>query len=179
MSDLLEFWLPRVYQFALRLTQDRHAAEGLAQETFLRAWRRRESLREPDATRVWLFRIAANLWRDHLRRGRSPVARAGSLDAEASSPAPTPEHLIAEQETLQCVLEAVDSLPDRQREVLYLSAREGLPPREIAAILGISPTAAKANLFLARKRLREQLPDLCPETAPTTTYEPRTLPPAQ
>ena len=78
MSDRLEAWVPRVYRFALRLCNDPDAAADLTQETFLRAWRRRDRLRDERAARVWLFRIAANLWRDQLRRGRSPVARAGS-----------------------------------------------------------------------------------------------------
>src|SRR5690348_5337242 len=80
VSDILEEWVPRVYRFALRLSNDLHTAEDLAQETFLRAWRHRERLRDKRAARVWLFRITANIWRDQLRRTRSLVARAGSLE---------------------------------------------------------------------------------------------------
>src|SRR3989304_8552329 len=61
---LLEEHVPRVYRFALRLTGNRHEAEDLTQETFLRAWRHRRRLRDRSAARVWLFAIAANLWRD-------------------------------------------------------------------------------------------------------------------
>ena len=74
VSNLLEEWAPRVYRFALRLCNDPHIAEDLAQETFLRAWRHRGRLRDERVARVWLFRITANLWRDQLRRNRSPVA---------------------------------------------------------------------------------------------------------
>src|SRR5712692_4928022 len=79
VKNLLEEYVPRVYRFALRLTNDPHAAEDLTQETLLRAWRRRGLLRDPRAARVWLFRITANLWRDQLRRDRCRVARAGPL----------------------------------------------------------------------------------------------------
>src|SRR5262245_4386306 len=153
VQDLLERWLPRVYRFALRLTQDAHAAEDLTQETFLRAWRHREHLREPGSARAWLFRIAANLWRDQRRRGRSAVARAELLNVEPADCSRRPEAEASDREDLRRALQALDTLPDRQREVLYLSACEGLPPREIAAVLGISPEAAKASLSLARKRL--------------------------
>ena len=155
--------MPRVYRFALRLSNDPHTAEDLTQETFLRAWRQRGRLRERRAARVWLFRIAANLWRDRLRRERSPVARAGPLEDVAPDRTRSPERLAADREELGRALEALNALPSRQREVLYLSACEGLGSAEVAEVLGISPEAAKANLSLARKKMREQLPDLFPD----------------
>lgn len=165
MSDLLEEWVPRVYRFAFHLCNDPHAADELTQETFLRAWRQRGRLRDPGAARVWLFRIAANLWRDRLRRGRSPVARAGPLEDTQPDPTHSPERLAAGREELARALEALDELPPRQRDVLYLSACEGLNTAAVAAVLGISPAAVKASLSLARKKLREQLPDLFPDSA--------------
>ena len=166
MSDLLEAWVPRVYRFALRLSDDPHAAEDLTQETFLRAWRQRGRLRDARSARVWLFRITANLWRDRLRRGRSPVARAGPLADTEPARAPPPERLVAGQEELSRALEALAALPPRQREVLYLSACEGLTTGEVAEVLGISADAAKANLSLARKKMRQQLPDLFADPTP-------------
>ena len=79
MSERLEEHLPGVYRFALRLTGNPHAAEDLTQEAFLRAWRQARQLRVPQAARAWLLRITMNVWRDQLRRGQSPVARAGPL----------------------------------------------------------------------------------------------------
>ncbi len=160
MEELLAEWVPRLYRFARRLTSDFHAAEDLVQETALRAWRERERLRDPRAARVWLFRIAVNLWRDWLRRGRSPVARARPLASEPLDDAPAPDRVAADQDELQRALAALDSLPSRQREVLYLNACEGLSLAEIAGVLDISTDAAKASLSVARNRLRELLPDL-------------------
>src|SRR5207302_587150 len=108
VHERLEEWVPRVYRFALRLTANGDAAEDLTQETFLRAWRQRRSLREPQATRGWLFRIAANLWRDRLRRGRSPIAQAGPLDDELRSRIQLPEQVAAGQEELAKALAALD-----------------------------------------------------------------------
>ena len=166
MSNPLEAWVPRVYRFALRLTNDPDAADDLTQETFLRAWRRRDRLRDPTQARVWLFCITANIWRDRLRRGRSPVARAGPLADSEVSVTPSPERLAASHDDLSRALDALAGLPPRQREVLYLSACEEMAPAEVAAVLGISPDAAKANLSLARKAVRRQLPDLFPDPAP-------------
>src|SRR5205823_7678639 len=70
VSDILEEWVPRVYRFALRLSNDLHTAEDLTQETFLRAWRDRERLRDERAARAWLFRMNSHF----------PLARSAILD---------------------------------------------------------------------------------------------------
>ena len=164
MSDILEEWVPRVYRFALRLSNDPHTAEDLAQETFLRAWRHRDRLRDERTARVWLFRITANLWRDQLRRSRSPVARAGSLGDSAGVEVAdvsvfTALRQVSEKEELTRALDAMNSLPPRQRQVLHLSACEGMTSTEIAAVLDMTANAVKANLSLARKSMRQLLPD--------------------
>ncbi|HWY88640.1 MAG TPA: RNA polymerase sigma factor [Gemmataceae bacterium] len=157
VSNLLEEWAPRVYRFALRLAGDPHVAEDLTQETFLRAWRQRSRLRDHRAGLVWLFKIAANVWRDQLRRGRCLVARAGSGAEEYPDPAQAPDDLVAGREEVGRALAELALLPARQREVLYLSACEGLASSAIGEILGISADAVKANLWLARKKMRERL----------------------
>jgi RNA polymerase sigma-70 factor (ECF subfamily) len=156
---MLEEYVPPVYRFALRLTGDAHAAEDLTQETFLRAWRRRRQLHEPRAARVWLFRIAVNVWQDQLRRGRSRVARAGALPPDQPAPGPAADDEAAARERRDLALQALAELPDRQREALYLRACEGLSAAEIAAVLGTSADAVKASSCVARKKLRERLRD--------------------
>lgn len=152
----LEEWAPRIYRFALRLTGDRHAAEDLAQETCLRAWRSRHGLRNERAESVWLFRIAVNLWRDGLRRGRSPVSQSQPLSGEELDGRPGVDRTLATQDELRLALEALDNLPPRQREVLYLNACEELKSAEIADVLGISNETVKSNLSLARQAMRAQ-----------------------
>lgn len=167
MSDLLEEFVPRVYLFALRLTRSRDEAEDLTQETFLQAWRHRARLRDPRAARAWLFSIAVNLWRSRLRRkGRSEQA-AELPDEPGPRPANLPEEDLVAQEDVRRVREAIDALPARQREVVYLHACEALPLREIAGVLGISLEAVRSSLSLARKRLRRQLKDLNGVRSPT------------
>jgi RNA polymerase sigma-70 factor (ECF subfamily) len=166
VKNLLHEYVPRVYRFALRLTHDPHAAEDLTQETFLRAWRRHGVLRRPQAVHVWLFRIAANLWRDQLRRGKLRVARAGPLPEDYASGVQTAEQMVNDQDDLRRALEAMAMLPERQREVLYLSACEGLSAAEISVVLGIRTGAVKASLCLARKRLRQELKDLYEDRFP-------------
>jgi RNA polymerase sigma-70 factor (ECF subfamily) len=160
VRELLEAYVPRVYRFALRLTRDPHAAEDLTQETFLRAWRQVRHLREPRAAQVWLFRIAANVWRDQVRRGRSRIARASSLSADAPDRSPPADEQLAEQECLRLALDSLQALPEQQREALYLRACEGLSAAEIATVLGTSADSVKASLCVARSKLRKLLEHL-------------------
>jgi RNA polymerase sigma-70 factor (ECF subfamily) len=160
VRELLEEYVPRVYRFALRLTNDPHAADDLTQETFLRAWRRRQVLRDPRTARVWLFRIAVNVWNDQLRRKRSLVAQAVALPIDQPDRGPGPERKVEDQESLRLALQSLQELPDRQRHALYLRACEGLSAAEIASVLDTSADSVKASLCVARKKLREQLREL-------------------
>lgn len=157
MNATLEQLVPRVFGFALRLTGDRHRAEDLTQEAFLRAWRSGVAQRDADQARVWLFQIAANAWRDLLRRQRLAPERAGQLDMNQAGLRIGPGLLAEQREEVANALAAVDALPGRQREVLYLSACEGLTNQEIAAVLDCTCDAVKTNLSIARRKLREQL----------------------
>jgi RNA polymerase sigma-70 factor (ECF subfamily) len=153
VKHLLVENLPRVYRFALRLAGDRDEAEEIVQETCLRAWRRRESLRDRAAVRTWLLRIAANVWRDRLRRGGRRPDEVLPPDIADRSPGPDCEA----HDEVDRVLRLMDALPARQRQVLYLSAIEELDQPEIARVLEISPEAVKASLSLARKTMRKRL----------------------
>jgi RNA polymerase sigma-70 factor (ECF subfamily) len=159
LKEWLEEYAPRVYRFARRLTGDPHTAADIAQETLLRAWRRRGELRNESAARTWLFAIAANLWRDHLRRGQSAVARAGPITDKDRIQTRTPDQQAAASEEITQILLAMEALPSRQQQVLYLNACEDLSLTQIARVVGISQESAKANLFLARKKMREMFPD--------------------
>jgi RNA polymerase sigma-70 factor (ECF subfamily) len=166
VKELLEELTPRVYRFALRLMRDRHLAEDLAQEAMLRAWRQRSHLRDAAAARTWVFRITVNVWRDWLRRDRSAVAQALPLPESLEAVSGDPCLLAAQQESLGDVLVALDELPERQREVLYLRACEGFSIAEIAEVLDSNPNAVKVNLSLARKQMRQQLQSLYCELFP-------------
>ncbi len=162
----LEPIIPRLYRFALRLTNHSDRAEDLTQETLLRAWEKREGLRDHESARVWLFRIAVNLWRDQLRRNqRRPDWESGV--ESAADPAREPELVAIDREEVREALKALDRLPPRQREVLHLAAVEELSLAEIAEVLGISRNAAKVHLCEARKKMRQMLYPSNNPTPPT------------
>jgi RNA polymerase sigma-70 factor (ECF subfamily) len=155
--DTIEAHVGSVYRYALRLTRKADAAEDLTQETLLRGWRNRRQLRDERLARVWLLRIATNLWNDELRKA---THRTHPLAVEPPCPRPLPTVVSNERENVRLALAAMDELPPRQRQVLYLTTCEQLGHSDVAAILGISETAVKANLSLARKEMRRRLKDV-------------------
>jgi RNA polymerase sigma-70 factor (ECF subfamily) len=155
--DAIEEHLGSVFRYALRLTRRPDLAEDVTQETLLRGLRRWQKLRDYRAIRIWLFRIATNVWTDQLRRGRLfPKA----LDTEPACPRPLPAKVSDERENVQMALAAMDELPPRQRQVLYLVTCENMAHGEVATILEINESAVKANLSLARKEMRLRLKDV-------------------
>jgi RNA polymerase sigma-70 factor (ECF subfamily) len=146
-----------VYRYALRLTSRTDAAEDLTQETLLRAWRSRHTLRDSQVARVWLLRIATNLWTDYVRQKKF---RPRALESEPPCHRPSPAAASHERESVARALAAMDQLPPRQRQVLYLITCEGLSQADVASVLEIDASAVKASLSLARKEMRLRLRDV-------------------
>lgn len=155
-GDLAEY-VPHVYRLALRLTGNIHLAEDLTQETFLRAWQRISQLAEERAARAWLFRIAVSLFRDSFRQNQLRNEKNGEQVDVACGNIVPPDLIVEAKDELAQSLGLLDALPERQRMVLYLIAVEDLPLVEVCKILDMSTSTAKANLSLARKRMREEL----------------------
>jgi len=141
-----------IYVYLCRLVGDRHQAEDLAQDAFLKAYKALTRLPKDANTRAWLYRIATNTALDWLRRRRliswlplferdnHPAARTSFSEASLES--------VAVQRTLA-------RLAARYRVPLVLYGCQGLSTREIAEVLEISPGAVKTRLFRARVRFRQ------------------------
>jgi RNA polymerase sigma factor (sigma-70 family) len=138
-------------RFLHRKVWDLERARDLAQEVFVRALRH-----EPENPRAWLFRVAVNLARDEARtvlRRKRHLALLKSEAEDRSSAPPPDEHLIGEEEWAQ-VRVALDSLSDRDREILLLWDA-GLSYGEIAEVTDLSAGAIGTTLARARRRLVE------------------------
>ena len=146
-----------LYQRALFLTQDRAAADDLAQATVERALVSRERFRLGTNLRGWLLLMMRNLFIDDRRRA---VFHGGSVDEDCPCPAPDwtpgPIELLSDQD----VKEASDRLGKDQREIFTLAYIERLSYREIGQRLGISQNATGGRLLRARSRMRALLETL-------------------
>lgn len=139
-----------LYRYAVWLCRDRHRAEELVQETFLRAWRSLESLRDERAAKGWLITI---LRREHARayeRYRPELDSELDLDHLAASASLSAADTFA-------LRRAVAELPPQYSEPLLLQVLGGYRCEEIAQLLDLSPGAVMTRLFRARQKLRAVL----------------------
>lgn len=147
----------RIYRYLLRMVKNAAEAEDLTQETFLRAYRRRDSLRHPEAVRGWLYRIATHACLDRVRQRRASVSLeecAGEVEARGAS-VPSALKTRERKETSACVQRCLDFLPDHYRAAILLHEAHGLTAPEIAELLGISVGAVKIRLHRARGMLQK------------------------
>ncbi|HEX4414780.1 MAG TPA: RNA polymerase sigma factor, partial [Lacipirellulaceae bacterium] len=107
--------------------------------------------------RVWLLKIATNLWNDQSRRRKHDTQ---SIIADPPCPRATASTIGDARESVELALAAMDDLPPRQRQVLYLITCEQMTNDEVANVLQLSEAAVKANLSLARKEMRRRLKDI-------------------
>lgn len=147
----------RVFQIAYSVLADPADAEEIAQEAFLRAYRRFTSLRHPDKFRAWVSRIAFRLALNRRRARRRRLARESAWQAARPGPVADGAQNAADRLFLERVRSEIDRLPEKLRTVLFLSAVEGMEAPEVAAVLEIPVGTVRSRLHLARKRLLEAL----------------------
>ena len=128
------------------------AADALA-ETYLIAWRRLDAIPRGDAARLWLFGVARNLLMKGATRHRAHDALVERLARELAEGAPEP----AEDSRSEALRAAVAALPVSQREVVLLTAWEGLTPKQIARVTGTPVNLVRVRLHRARNRLKHEL----------------------
>lgn len=145
-------------RYFLRRTDAPEDAADLLAEVYVVAWRSKDRLPPTDEQRLWLFGIARNLLAHHRRRAVRSRGLAEALGAALSrrlATAPPPEDAAA-------VTAALATLSPDDRELIQLTAWEGLTPAQIATVTGRQPGAVRVQLHRARARLRRSM-----ETAET------------
>jgi RNA polymerase sigma-70 factor (ECF subfamily) len=166
LNALMERHATPVFHFLCRMVANEDDANDLAQETFVRVFKSRNSFRTSEKFSTWLYTIAANLARNHFRwRSRHPAIsiETETADSEhtisgtlaASSPAPNEQSLAAER--VAAVRQAVEALPEDLREAIVLCEWEERTMAEAATILEATPKAVESRLYRARGLLRERL----------------------
>ena len=161
---LFEAFGPKVLNYLFRMTGSRELAEDLAQETFILAFKKISSLREPRRFQSWVFRIAQNnVYQNY--RGLKP--QMVSIDEEKSqelsdvqrlsTPQPGPESSVLSDELQLVIRKAIDSLPEKYKVVFVLSAIQKLSYKEISKIVGRSLASVKSDIHRARVAVRDKI----------------------
>ena len=147
-------------------------AEDAVQETFVRAWRARDTLERPEWFRAWLYRIATNACLDEIKRTERRLKRVDSLaDVTwlqpypdrmlelAAAPEGEPGKALVDRETIELIfLAVIQVLPPPQRAVLILREMVGWSAKETGEALELTIPAVNSALQRARATLRERLP---------------------
>ena len=137
------------------------AADVLA-ETYLIAWRKLDAIPQGDQARLWLFGVARNLLLQGASRRRSRHALAERLASELRNAHPLEPAVDDERRAI--VRAALNALPERDREIVTLTAWEGLTPKQIATVLGTSANLVRVRLHRARAQLKRELDSVRPHT---------------
>lgn len=135
--------------YALRMVEDIDRVEDLVQEAFLKSWKQIEEGREIANFKSWMYRCVRNECISFLR-SRKELVDINELPEIG-------EETIDNSERDARIWQAVDSLPEKCREIFLMSKRDGMTGEEIAAELGISIKTVKNQLTKALARMRESL----------------------
>lgn len=146
--DFYQHHAQDVYRFSFWLSGDATEADEITSETFVRVWTAFDKV-QMETAKGYLFKIARNLFLQRQRRSR----RYMKLDAHFPDPAPDPSEIVGEQEELQIVLKALQTLPEIDRAALLMRAQDGLSYTEIALALRISVSSAKVKVHRSRLKL--------------------------
>ncbi len=139
----------------LRITRDEEEAKDISQTVFLKAYTGLSRFIMASSFKTWLYSIALNAVRDHLRR-RKPEITSEDLERLADSTDSVGDRL-DNARSLKKMRDAIQELPDRQRLTLQLRVYEGMEYEQIAGLLGGTAGGARANFFHAVKALRNRL----------------------
>lgn len=146
---------PKVFGHAYRVLGDRSEAEDVAQEALIRLWKQASDWRQGEAkVSTWLYRVVANLCTDRLRKGRGVA-----LDAipEPEDDAETPAEAMQQKSRQVALQEALNELPDRQKQAVVLRHIEGLSNPEIAEIMEIGVEAVESLTARGKRALAKLL----------------------
>lgn len=156
-STLVERYGGRVYNIALRITNDTDAAADCAQEAFIRAYR---ALHQYDASLPfgpWIYRIATNTSLNHVQRWHAHETPVEVFPESVEPDDAGPESSALKREELDEVLAAMAELPAHYRAALALRHMQQLSYQEVADSLGIPLGTVKTHLHRARAALKARL----------------------
>lgn len=157
--DQIERWVPNLRRYARALLRDAERADDLVQDCLERAISRRHLWKEDGNTRAWLFTIMHNIHANNARRLASRPIEAPLEEHEvrlAEAPAQVGQLLRRE------LAQALEQLPQEQREVILLVALDGMSYGEVAETLGIAQGTVMSRLSRGRQRLRRLMEEGAP-----------------
>lgn len=143
----------KIRYFVRRLIGHESDEDDILPSTWLAVWTQLPKLRNPEAFRTWLYRIARNIALQRVRRRTAEVPMEDGLPAQARE-----EETFSPVESA-AVHAALDGISPAHREVLALRFLEGLPYEEIAAVIGCSVGTVRSRIYYGKRSLRKKMED--------------------
>lgn len=178
-GQLMDRYEGRIVRLLGRFTRDASEVEDLAQEVFVKVFRKLHTFQQDSGLYTWIYRIAVNTANDELsrsgRRRLRLVEDESTLDAsllERRQGDGAAEPLL-DEEVREATREVLGDLPEKYRTILVLREYEDLAYHEIADVLGISMGTVESRLFRARQRFKDALARRYPELVPGSRDEGR------
>jgi RNA polymerase sigma-70 factor, ECF subfamily len=164
-GEIVELYKDKVFQISYRMLGNRHEAEDIAQEAFIRAFININSFNIDLKFSTWLFRIATNLCIDRIRKKKpdyyldAEVAGTDGLTMYSQIPSKTdmPEKEVESLELEETIQREILKLPEKYRSVIVLKYIEDLSLIEISEILNLPIGTVKTRIHRGREALRKQL----------------------
>jgi len=164
-----------VFEFLVRMTGDRMAAEDLVQDVFVRMLKYRATYRDVGSFETWMFRIARNARADYFQ-ARHAVTLVSDAGVDAPSAAPAPPTALERAEEVDQLRRALLLIRDDRRELIVLARYRGMKYEQIAELLDVDVGTIKVRMHRAMKELRDTFLRLTGGNQPCdVTTSPRVL----
>ena len=167
-AEIVELFQDKLYRICYRMLGDKHEAEDIAQEAFVRAFINIHTFDTNRKFSTWLYRIGTNLCIDRIRKKKpdyyldAEVAGTEGLNmySQIASKEELPEQEVLKMEMQDRVQYEISRLPDKYRAVIVLKYMEDLPLQEISDILEMPLGTVKIRIHRGREALRKQLSNM-------------------
>ena len=146
----------KLHGFIQSRVGDRHTAEDILQNVFIRVNNRLDTVKEPDKVQGWIYRIARNAIIDHYRSRKITTELPGTLSAPQTDRVDQ-----VRQEIQQWIAPMIHALPGPYRDTLLLADIRRVPQKKVAAMQGLSLPGAKPRIKRGRRILKENLLACC------------------
>ena len=158
-ARLFEEYSAPIYNYVLRMVADADRAADITQDTFIKAYRKLDTITDATSTRAWLYRIATNTAIDDMRRRRmvSPMGDDAPSYANRPDHRPGPEAQVLASTLDERVQRALQTLRPNHRQCLLLSDLEDMSAHQIGEVMGLSYAAVRTLLCRARGEMRRAL----------------------
>ncbi|MGD9327776.1 MAG: RNA polymerase sigma factor [Cyclobacteriaceae bacterium] len=146
----------KLFRYAFSYNKDKSESEDIVQEVFIRLWQKRKNLDKIKNIEAWSMTITRNLTFDKLKANRLEFNDLHQVEDKAQEIS-NPEQMVEQSETMAGIRKIIDSLSEKQKQVIFLRDIEGHTYQEIGNIMGIDQNLVKVTLFRARENVRKKL----------------------